>query len=69
MTGLGVRATCERVLVLRQGMVVEHGPIGEVFDRPKHPYTRRLLRAIPLPVVEPGWIEQVGVDESTDGQG
>lgn len=33
----------DRVLVLYQGKVVESGPIEEVFENPKHPYTKKLL--------------------------
>jgi len=37
----------ERVLVMKQGEVVEQGPVDEVFTRPKHPYTKELLAAVP----------------------
>jgi ABC-type microcin C transport system duplicated ATPase subunit YejF len=53
-----VRAVCERVYVLSQGRVVEHGRCDAVFDNPRHPYTRMLLDAIPLPVVDPTWLER-----------
>ena len=62
-----VRATCGRVLVLRQGRVVESGNTADVFSRPRHPYTRQLLRAIPLPDVDPTWIDKVTADELLDG--
>ncbi|MFE5796330.1 ABC transporter ATP-binding protein [Streptomyces sp. NPDC056503] len=45
---LGVVArTCERVLVLYGGTVVEDGPTAEVLARPRHPYTAGLLAAVP----------------------
>ncbi|WP_457028015.1 ABC transporter ATP-binding protein [Kitasatospora sp. P5_F3] len=45
---LGVIArTCRRVLVMHQGQVVEHGRTEDVLDRPEHPYTKRLLAAVP----------------------
>ncbi len=45
---LGVVAgTCERVLVMYAGRVVEEGPTRAVFARPRHPYTWSLLRSIP----------------------
>ena len=45
---LGVVAgQCERVLVMRSGEIVEHGPIDAVFARPRHDYTRALLAAVP----------------------
>jgi oligopeptide/dipeptide ABC transporter ATP-binding protein len=44
------------VMVLRQGAVVEQGPCAQIFADPKHPYTRALLEAIPLPDVDPGWV-------------
>lgn len=37
----------ERVLVMKKGEVVDQGPIEEVFQRPKHPYTKELLAAVP----------------------
>ncbi|WP_433683163.1 hypothetical protein [Nocardia sp. CA-119907] len=39
----------ERVVVLRQGSVVEIGPVAEVFATPRADYTRRLLDAVPTP--------------------
>ncbi|WP_342358984.1 ABC transporter ATP-binding protein [Terrarubrum flagellatum] len=42
-----VRYLCSRVLVMQNGFVVEHGPTGEVFERPQHPYTQSLLAAVP----------------------
>jgi peptide/nickel transport system ATP-binding protein len=45
---LGVVAqTCERVLVMYAGRMVEQATAGELFARPLHPYTRGLLRALP----------------------
>jgi len=51
-----VRTLCDRVMVLRQGRIVEEGPCAGVFADPREEYTRDLLAAIPLPVVEPGWV-------------
>jgi oligopeptide/dipeptide ABC transporter ATP-binding protein len=45
---LGVVADlCDRVYVMYAGAVVEEGPVGRIFERPSHPYTRGLLRATP----------------------
>jgi oligopeptide/dipeptide ABC transporter ATP-binding protein len=45
---LGVIAqTCDDVVVMYAGKVIERAPVLELFERPRHPYTRGLLRAIP----------------------
>ena len=36
---------CDRVLVMKQGRIVEQGPVDEVYDNPKEEYTRKLLAA------------------------
>jgi peptide/nickel transport system ATP-binding protein len=38
---------CNRIVVMQRGRVVEQGPVTEVFERPRHPYTRSLLDAAP----------------------
>jgi peptide/nickel transport system ATP-binding protein len=38
---------CDRVIVLEQGQIVEAGRTQQVFERPVHAYTRRLLASIP----------------------
>ncbi len=38
---------CDRIAVMRQGVVVETGPTAELFDDPKDAYTRELLAAVP----------------------
>ncbi|MSP77472.1 MAG: ABC transporter ATP-binding protein [Rhodospirillaceae bacterium] len=42
-----VRKMADRVCVMTKGEIVEQGPVGDVFDRPKHAYTRHLLSAEP----------------------
>ena len=38
---------CDRVAVMRQGEVVEYGPVGTIFGAPQHPYTIALFKAAP----------------------
>lgn len=38
---------CDRIVVMRRGVVVEDAPVAEIFAQPKHAYTRRLLRGTP----------------------
>ncbi|MGH6895186.1 MAG: ABC transporter ATP-binding protein [Geminicoccaceae bacterium] len=42
-----VRKVADRVCVMTQGQIVETGPVAEVFERPRDPYTQHLLAAEP----------------------
>jgi peptide/nickel transport system ATP-binding protein len=42
-----IQSVCSRVLVMYLGRIVEAGPVGAVFSRPAHEYTRLLLGAVP----------------------
>ena len=42
-----VAAHCQRIGVLRDGVLVEEGPAAEVLLAPQHPYTRALIAALP----------------------
>jgi peptide/nickel transport system ATP-binding protein len=45
---LGVVAeVCDRVVVMYAGEVVEEGPVEEIFNNPRHPYTQGLMQSIP----------------------
>jgi peptide/nickel transport system ATP-binding protein len=40
---------CDRIAIMYLGKLCELGPIREVYDRVLHPYTRALLKAVPVP--------------------
>ncbi len=42
-----VRRVSDRIAVMHDGRIVEHGPADRIFAAPAHPYTRTLLSAIP----------------------
>lgn len=41
-----IRQTCDNVVVLQNGSIVERGRVAEVWDHPQHPYTQQLLAAV-----------------------
>ncbi|RUL51577.1 ABC transporter ATP-binding protein [Lysinibacillus antri] len=45
---LGVVAeTCERVIVMYSGQIVEEAPVTTIFKNPQHPYTKGLIQSVP----------------------
>jgi len=44
---LSIASLCHRIAILNEGEIVECASAQEIFDRPRHPYTRRLIRALP----------------------
>ena len=53
-----IRAVCDRVYVMKSGLVVEEGRCEDVFAAPKSRYTQLLIDAIPLPEIDPGWLDR-----------
>ena len=45
---LGVVAeTCERVIVMYAGQIIEEAPVKQIFEDPQHPYTKGLIQSVP----------------------
>jgi oligopeptide/dipeptide ABC transporter ATP-binding protein len=42
-----IAETCDRVLIMYAGRVAEEGSVDEIFRRPRHPYTQKLLSSFP----------------------
>jgi microcin C transport system ATP-binding protein len=43
-----VRKFADRLAVMENGLIVEHGPVAEVFAHPQHAYTRKLIDSRPV---------------------
>ncbi|MBZ4691072.1 MAG: Acetamidase/Formamidase [Cereibacter sp.] len=54
-----VENIADRVAVMYLGQIVETGTREQVFGNPQHPYTRRLIDAVPVP--DPAFVRQAGV--------
>ncbi|HMO28825.1 ABC transporter ATP-binding protein [Enterovirga sp.] len=53
----------DRVVVMEKGLVVEAGPAGQVLNAPRHPYTRRLIAAVPHRRGEESDVPEEGAEE------
>ncbi|HWL77128.1 ABC transporter ATP-binding protein [Microbacterium sp.] len=59
----------DRIMVMKNGVVVEQGTVHEIFNAPKHPYTQQLLASVPhlgLGVIEEAPEAALGVVEAED---
>ncbi len=54
-----VAETCDRVVVMYLGAIVEEAPVETLFDDPKHPYTQGLLGSIPSIEEKVEWLQAI----------
>jgi microcin C transport system ATP-binding protein len=63
-----VRRFADRVVIMENGHIVEQGLVSEVFARPAHPYTQRLMDSQPVRKVrEVGEVGEVMPSDAQDG--
>jgi len=61
-----VRKIAQKICVMKEGKIVEHGAVERVFEAPAHPYTRALLAAEPKPDPAPPQPDAPMVLQATD---
>ncbi|WP_254546637.1 ABC transporter ATP-binding protein [Halomarina pelagica] len=49
-----LRHMCDRIAIMYMGKIVEIGPTDRIIEDPKHPYTRALVDAVPVPDPDAG---------------
>jgi len=52
-----IRYLCDQTLVMQSGRIVENNQTSELFSFARHPYTRALMQAIPLPEIDHDWLD------------
>ena len=60
------RFFCDRIAIMYLGKIVETGPTAEIFDSPRHPYTKALLDAVPDPDPSRGMARELPRGEVPD---
>jgi ABC-type dipeptide/oligopeptide/nickel transport system ATPase component len=56
-----VASLCDRVAILHDGEIVEDSTPEQIFRYPRHPYTQRLVSAIPAPFHAGGALSLLGL--------
>ncbi|MBX2835286.1 MAG: SDR family oxidoreductase [Gammaproteobacteria bacterium] len=59
-----IRALCDQTLVMQQGRVAEHNETSALFTFARHPYTRELIQAIPLPEIDNNWLDSASASSN-----
>ncbi len=54
-----VAEVADRVAVMYAGEVVEQGTVYDIFDNPRHPYTRLLMKALPRKTKKEGRLQTI----------
>ncbi|MER8868195.1 ABC transporter ATP-binding protein [Mesorhizobium sp. M0751] len=60
-----VHESCDRVMIMYAGRIVEDGTVADIFAAPKHPYTRLLIESIPNPEKGKRVLRPIPVDPPT----
>ena len=55
-----IAEACDRVAVMYAGRIVEQGPVADIFDSPRHPYTRALLDSRPKANLKAERLQSIG---------
>ena len=63
-----VRYLCSRILVMKNGEVVESGETHSVLKNPQHPYTRKLIAAVPPTDPQADWPLDIDDDDGSSGK-
>jgi peptide/nickel transport system ATP-binding protein len=64
-----IRFSCDRVIVMCEGAVVEEGAVEEILAAPQHPYTRDLIASVPGERNSPHVADELPTDRRGQGIG